>query len=73
MKTTLVFVELFDSVKLKEGFLGNCSPYLPQYLTSAILLGASQDVAYEIGEAFLEINDVISIYYKDTVLILMVN
>ena len=29
-------------VKLIEGFAGSCSPFLPQYFISAILLGAFQ-------------------------------
>jgi uncharacterized membrane protein (Fun14 family) len=49
------------SVKLKEGFLGNCGSYLPQYFINAILLGASQVVVYLIGVAVLAIKGVVSI------------
>jgi hypothetical protein len=38
----LVSVQDDDSVRLSEGFLGNCTPYLPQYLMMAILLGERQ-------------------------------
>jgi hypothetical protein len=37
-----------DRVKLIDGFLGNCSPCLPQYLTIAILLGLLQVIAPEV-------------------------
>ena len=39
-----VIVLQFDNVKLNEGFIGNCSPYLPQYLIRAIFEGDSQTI-----------------------------
>ena len=41
--SSVVVVLQLLSVKLTDGFFGNCSPYFPQYFTKAILLGDSQE------------------------------
>tara|TARA_A100000164_G_scaffold339730_1_gene335015 strand:- start:758 stop:910 length:153 start_codon:yes stop_codon:yes gene_type:complete len=48
-------------VKLNDGFIGNCSPYLPQYLIRAIFDGDSQAILPLIGLKFFEIKTDVSI------------
>ena len=56
-----VSVLQFDNVKLNDGFIGNCNPYLPQYLISAIFEGDSQTILPSFGLKFFEIKIDVSI------------
>ena len=51
-KDNEVLVLQFFNVKLIEGFIGNCSPYFPQYFINAILLGDCQETVPD--DKFLE-------------------